>query len=64
MSNFFGLDRLITITREPTEVFFNLDPSLYYPADSKQGQQSGEDKNKERLAKVDLLDTVSDQEIG
>lgn len=30
MANFFGLDRLIVTPREPTEVYFNLDPNLYY----------------------------------
>ena len=30
MPNFFGLDRLIAMTRGPNEVFFSLDPNLYF----------------------------------
>jgi len=58
MPTFFGLDRLICLQREPNEVFFTLDPGLYFSKQAQEEEQSR--KNKERLGKVDLMDTSSD----
>ena len=66
MPNFFGFDRLIAVPREPNEANFVLDPSLYY-SESSNPQQHAEEaaqnqRNRDKLGKVDLLDAPSDGE--
>ena len=59
MPNYFGFDRLIAITREPNEVFFSLDPSLYF-SEKKEDEDEQSRQNKYRLGNVDLLDAPSE----
>ena len=61
MADYFGLDRLIAMTRDPNEVYFNLEPELYVSAKPDFLEKR---KNKERLANADLLDTNSGDEIN
>ena len=62
MTNFFGLDRLIAMNREPNEVYFNLDPGLYFSQKQVDANEQSK-KNKERLARADLIDTASENDI-
>ena len=63
MPNYFGFDRLIAIPREPNEVFFTLDPSLYFSEKSDRGEDEQNRLNKDRLGKVDLMDASSEERI-
>ena len=64
MPNYFGFDRLIAITREPNEVFFTLDPSLYFSEKKADGKDEETRQNKDRLGKVDLLDASSEDKVS
>lgn len=62
MPNYFGFDRLIAITREPNEIFFTLDPSLYF-SEKKGDEDEQSRQNKDKLGNVDLLDDSNEDKL-
>lgn len=63
MPRFFGLDRSIVEKREPNEVFFTLDPNLYFSSQAQEIEDLNR-KNRAKLAKLDLMEVISDNEIS
>ena len=62
MPNYFGFDRLIAIPREPNEIFFTLDPSLYF-SEKKGDEDEQSRQNKDKLGNVDLLDDSNEDKL-
>ena len=59
MPNYFGFDRLIAIPREPNEIYFTLDPSLYF-SEKKDDEDEQSRQNKDRLGNFDLMETANE----